>query len=374
MFKKILFLLLIFAFTNGFSQKMQLSKNAKVSIITIGTASPTYALYGHTAIRFKDEQSLLDVVFNYGSFDFETKNFMLRFVKGDLQYFASSSPYAPFEYAYRYENRSVYEQVLDLPLDKIQSLYTSITNSLTSNERFYTYKFIDKNCTTMIIDKINEVLGSTVIRFEKSQKLTYRSVLFPYTNQHFFQQLGINIIFGRKVDEKASTLFLPLDLMQELKNISYKGKKLVRESTTVYEAPKQTNSFNFFDSIYILIMFLSIVVFLNNKTITLAYFSVLGLLGIFFSLVGLYSWHEEVLWNYNILLFNPFYLVLLFFYKKQNLLKFKKIKWFLFYIILVYVFLMLKKAHLFLILPLVITNVILLYRLTLTFVKNDVLI
>ena len=366
MFKKILFLLLIFAFTNGFSQKMQLSKNAKVSIITIGTASPTYALYGHTAIRFKDEQSLLDVVFNYGSFDFETKNFMLRFVKGDLQYFASSSPYAPFEYAYRYENRSVYEQVLDLPLDKIQSLYTSITNSLTSNERFYTYKFIDKNCTTMIIDKINEVLGSTVIRFEKSQKLTYRSVLFPYTNQHFFQQLGINIVFGTKVDEKASTLFLPLDLMQELKNISYKGKKLVRESTTVYEAPKQTNSFNFFDSIYILIMFLSIVVFLNNKTITLAYFSVLGLLGIFFSLVGLYSWHEEVLWNYNILLFNPFYLVLIYCLYRKNETQIKRVKWLILLLLTIYLVILLNKVYLLSVLPIIVANYILLLRIKIT--------
>ena len=198
--KKLLSFLFLFVFFQGFSQDLQLSENAKVSIITIGTASPSYALYGHTGIRFKDITTNLDV-----------------FVKGDLQYFVTSNPFADFEYSYRHENRSIYEQELDLPIDKIRLLYNNINNSLTSDERFYTYKFIDKNCTTMVIDKVNEVIDSKAIDFQKPQEQTYRSVLFPYANEQFLQQLGINIIFGTKVDEKATKLFLPLDLMEQLK-------------------------------------------------------------------------------------------------------------------------------------------------------------
>jgi len=54
MTRKILTLFFFILFLTGYSQNVPLSNNAKVSIITIGTASPSYALYGHTGIRFKD--------------------------------------------------------------------------------------------------------------------------------------------------------------------------------------------------------------------------------------------------------------------------------------------------------------------------------
>jgi hypothetical protein len=362
MIRKILFLLFIIIYSQGYSQDLQLSENAKVSIITIGTASPSYALYGHTGIRFKDIATNTDVVFNYGAFDFETPNFMLRFVKGDLQYFVTSNSFAEFEYSYRYENRSIYEQDLNLPIDKIRALYNNINNSLTSDERFYTYKFIDKNCTTMVIDKVNEVVGSKVVDFQKPQEQTYRSVLFPYANDQFLQQLGINIIFGTKVDEKATKLFLPLDLMQELKTAKYNGKPLVKETSTIFEAQKEIVPFNFFDSIYLLIVLLGIIAVVNSRKLTFAYFILLGLLGLFFSLIGLYSFHQEVLWNYNVLLFNPFYLVLLYFYYRKDTMKFKRVKWLILLMLAVYVILLINKVYLISVLPIIITNFVLLLR------------
>lgn len=362
MTRKILTLFFFILFLTGHSQNVQLSDNAKVSIITIGTASPSYALYGHTGIRFKDISTNLDVVFNYGAFDFNTPNFMLKFVKGDLQYFVTSSSYADFEYNYRFENRSIYEQKLELPIDKIRTLYSKINNSLTSNERFYTYKFIDKNCTTMVIDKVNETLGEKIIDFQKPQEKTYRTVLFPYANEHFLQQLGINIIFGTKVDQEASKLFLPLDLMQELKTITYKEKPLVKETTTIFEAQQEKTPFNFFDSIYLLITVLGIIVFLNNRKITSIYFILLGLLGLFFTFIGLYSFHEEVLWNYNVLLFNPFYLVFLYFNYRNNVIKAKRVKWLILLMLVIYVILVFNKVYFISVLPIIITNFILLLR------------
>lgn len=362
MIKKLLSIIFLLVIANGFSQRTFLSENAKVSIITIGTASPSYALYGHTGIRFKDAINNLDVVFNYGAFDFETPNFMLRFVKGDLQYFVTSNSFAEFEYTYRYENRSIYEQELQIPIDKIRVLYTNINNSLTSNERFYTYKFIDKNCTSMVIDKVNEVLGSKIIDFQKPQEITYRSVLFPYTNDQFLQQFGINIIFGKKVDEKATKLFLPLDLMRELKTIKFEGKPLVKETKTIFEAKKIPLPFNFFDSIYLFILVLGIIVLINNRKLTLIYFTILGLLGLFFSLIGLYSLHQEVLLNYNVLLFNPFYLVFLYFIYKKNEIKIKRVKGLILLMLAIYLVMLLNKVYLSSVLPLIIANFILLLR------------
>jgi hypothetical protein len=44
-------------------------------------------LFGHTAVRI-DTEHFIDLVYNYGAFDFNTPNFVAKFIKGDLQYFA----------------------------------------------------------------------------------------------------------------------------------------------------------------------------------------------------------------------------------------------------------------------------------------------
>ncbi len=70
---KIFLLLLVFSFaTTAIGQILPLSKNTEVSILTCGTGSEIYSLFGHTAIRIKDTENQIDEVYNYGTFDFST--------------------------------------------------------------------------------------------------------------------------------------------------------------------------------------------------------------------------------------------------------------------------------------------------------------
>jgi hypothetical protein len=161
MLKKILFLLLPII---SFSQNVILSDNAEVSILTCGTAPVSYAMYGHTGIRITDYVNQIDVVYNYGAFDFTTPNFMMKFVKGDLKYFVTNENYYDFEYNYKLDGRSIVSQELNLTSAQKQQLLNELNTSLTSDERFYTYKFIDKNCTTMVVDKINKILGNEILK------------------------------------------------------------------------------------------------------------------------------------------------------------------------------------------------------------------
>ncbi|MEZ4854248.1 DUF4105 domain-containing protein, partial [Flavobacterium sp.] len=261
MIKKILFFLLILFHFISFSQTPQLSEQAEISFLNCGTGNQSYSLYGHTAIRVKDINQNIDLVFNYGMFDFETPNFMLKFIKGDLQYFVSAYPYANFEYSYRYEKRSIWEQKLKLNAAQKQALFTTIWNSLQTDDKYYTYKFIDKNCTTISIDKVNNVLSSSKIESTKPITKTYREVLFTYQKNHFFLNLGINLIFGTKVDEAAQTLFLPLDLIASLE----KNETIAEPKITLYKAPENTFIPSIFDSIFTLIIVLGIIVLSRKK-------------------------------------------------------------------------------------------------------------
>ncbi len=53
-------------------------------LITCGTGTETYSIYGHSAFRVIIPGQKLDLVYNWGVFDFDTPNFAWKFAKGGL--------------------------------------------------------------------------------------------------------------------------------------------------------------------------------------------------------------------------------------------------------------------------------------------------
>ena len=358
MFKKLLCLFFLFVSVLSFSQNSTLSKNSKVSIFTCGRGNELYTTFGHTAIRIKDEGINLDVVYNYGAFDFNTDNFYLKFVKGDLQYFITATSYDEFIYEYQMEKREVVEQTLNFSLPQKQELFELLNTSLFSEERSYTYKFIDRNCTTMVVEKINKMLGKDLIQKVDDKTITYRELLYPYFENHFYYKLGINIIFGAKTDAKAEKLFLPSELMHSLNKAQINGKPIVTKTEKIVEGAELESGFSFLNSIYFIALLLLILVITNNKKVFTTYLFLTGLLGLFLSLVGLYSLHKEVLWNYNALLFNPLFLILPFLRGKA--LKIASLL--CIGCIIIYVILMITKPHLWLMSPFILTTLFMFWK------------
>ena len=333
----------------------------KVSVLTVGVADAAHSLYGHTAIRIKDDFRGTDLVFNYGMSDFSTPNFILRFVKGDMQYYAAAYPYADFEDNYRYENRSIYEQTLNLSTNEKLALIRALETSLSSDAKYYTYKFIDRNCTTKVIDIINQMVQKEVLYKHDVSELTYREVLYPFAENQFFQKLGINLIFGAKTDQQATKIFLPFDLKNNLNRTQYKNQPFVTANKVLFQDHRIPVK-EWWDSIYTLLFFLTLIVIVHKKGVTDAYFISVGLLGIFFSLVGFYSFHEEISWNYNVLLFNPILLIVAYFGRQNKHKAFAVTTYMALGCIALYFFYMLNKIHLAIVWPFIIANTILLIR------------
>ncbi len=361
-FKKIFFSLLLIVSMSSFSQSILLSKNAHVSVITCDTGNESYSLFGHTAIRLTDLNNNLDVVYNYGAFDFSTPNFVAKFTKGDLQYFAVANKYEDFMSQYTYEKRSVFEQELNIPLAYKQKLLDNLTTALSSSESYYTYKFIDKNCTSMVVDILNKTLGSQIIVKKTDTDITYRSILYPYFDNSFYEKMGISIIFGKKVDAYGTKIFLPLELQKSLKLIRFENHLLCKESKTLLDIKKETPS-SIWDNFYTYAFLLVFIIFIDKRSIDLFYFATMGLLGMFFFFVGFYSEHLELSNNYNMLLFNPTLLILFFFMLTNNK------KWIInsallnILFLVVYLIVMVNKIHLLIVLPLILTSVLLLVKL-----------
>lgn len=366
--KKIFFFILLMGSINSsFGQNILLSKNAKISVITCDTGNESYSLFGHTAIRIKDVDNNFDAVYNYGAFDFATPNFVAKFTKGDLQYFAVANNFVDFMNQYTYEQRSVYEQELIVPAVYKQKLFDNLTNALASSESYYTYKFIDKNCTSMVVDMLNKTLGSELIVKKTDTDKTYRTILYPYFDNSFYEKLGTSIIFGAKVDGYGTQIFLPLELKKSLELIQFENHPLCKKCETIL-AMKKEIPHTLWDNFYTYASLLGFILLINRKGTNLFYITTMGFLGVFFLFVGFYSFHLELANNYNMLLFNPFLLVLLYFMTKDNKKWIINLCLFNLLSLLVYMVVMINKIHLLIVVPLVITSAVILVK---TAVRNS---
>lgn len=350
-----LFLLLFWPFLL-WAQLPQLSPQARASLLTCSTGDALYSAFGHTALRITDPVYGLDQVYNYGTFDFDTPNFYGKFVKGDLQYFVSQSSFNHFMGAYQYDNRAVWEQLLALEPEQVNALYQKVNNQLAGEDRYYTYKFIDDNCTTRVRDLINAVIAPDKIVKVGDIKTPYRKVINNYLDQAYWERLGINLIFGNRPDEAATEIFLPDELLDAVAVTQHKGAPLAAPRQVLLNQDISRLHRPWWNHPAWLWVLVALLMSIPGKTVARVGLTVYGLLGLFFCCVGLYSLHREVLWNYNALLFNPFLLLWLPLNRKDsrmgNLISLIiPLTWF-FYLLFV-----MGKAHRFMVLPLLILGI-----------------
>lgn len=317
----ILFCLLIGQLT--YANDRPLSDRAEISVITCGTGNQLYSLFGHTAIRINDPFEGIDRVYNYGMFAFSEPNFYGKFVKGNLLYFAEYSTYRNFLEGYVYDGRAVYEQVLDISDAEKQTIWTKLNESLEESNKYYIYKFIDQNCTTKVVDIVNSSIKSPVKVDVEGNTDTYRTILNTYLRSRYFEMLGINLIFGAKVDAQNTLLFLPDKFMEGLAETKIDGKPLVSETITVFkpEQVEETSSLSLNSMWFFSVAVLVLAGLMTYQGVRSVYFVIMGLLGLFFFGVGFYSLHGELLNNNTVLLCSPVFLLLPFFRKKEKIVK-----------------------------------------------------
>ena len=339
-----------------------LSDQAKISLLTCGPGDELYSVFGHTAIRVYDPAARFDVVYNFGTFDFDTPNFYGKFVKGDLQYFVSAGSYEDFIYTYQYYNRDVYEQFLNVTPQQKQDIANDLNARLIGDNKFYTYKFIHRNCTTMVADILNKYLTQKISLKNEDSGLTYRKIIRNKLENHFFEDLGISLTFGAPTDKTSEKLFLPKELMEGVANTNTPSGPLAQPILTAFKATPKVNGFSFNSFIIYGAVVLILLALTGFKLMQRSYLAISGLLGIFFIFIGFYSTHSELIWNYNVLLFNPLLLIVLYFIFNRNRKGIIMSSYACLGFIGAYVLYILNKPHLAIVLPLIVLITVILLR------------
>lgn len=200
-----------------------LSPQAQISLLTVSKGTALYSAFGHTGLRVHDPVQNIDVVFNYGTFDFNTPNFYLKFLRGQLDYRMSAESFADFQWVYRdLEKRGVIEQTLRLSAGQKQRLFDRLRWNYRPENRFYRYDFFFDNCATRPRDVLETALGDS-IRWGKlpDPKKTFRALLDESLLDKRWAKFGMDLVLGQKADAIATqrqVVFLPAYLAELLRH------------------------------------------------------------------------------------------------------------------------------------------------------------
>ena len=209
-------------------QAGDLSEQARISLLTCSPGEELYAHFGHTALRVTDPEHDLDVVFNYGIFDFNTDHFYWKFVKGETWYELGATSYPWFMREYRETHRPVYEQTLRMTAGQKEALWEALVVNYEPKNRKYLYNFVYDNCATRPYYLIKAMLSTDSVcaitsTYQGAEGQTYRSFIQHYTPKGSWADFGINLLLGHKADKPMQgeeRLFLPEELMGYLSQAS----------------------------------------------------------------------------------------------------------------------------------------------------------
>ena len=310
-----LFILLFSLLSNA---QLKLSNASEISILTIGSGHLLNDSFGHNAIRVKDSLYNFDLVFDYGRYDFESKGFYLNFARGKLDYMVGRSAFEDFLSFYKYQNRQVNEQQLNLSTKQKTAFYNFLTENMKPEKRYYPYDFFYNNCATKITDAIESILADQIkysppIAFKKE---TFRNLIRSDLNINSWGSLAIDIALGSKIDQKATIkehVFLPKNLYLLLENsiAASTDLKIVKKSKLLNSSTATTKtSEGLFSPLAILSLIALLILFItfndykkNNRSIWLdvILFAFTGFVGLVLLLLWFATDHEATAYNYNLL-------------------------------------------------------------------------
>lgn len=319
-----------------------LSPSAQASIITVAPGEALYSSFGHIILRIYDPMTGLDRPYNYGTFDFRTDNFYVKFLRGTLPYTLSVGDlYREMAY-WQYENRSAREQVLNLSPAQKQRLFDALETNYRPENREYQYKFYYDNCATRPVEMLVKACGDS-LRFNNAVDTTrsFRQWMNDYLGRQPWAQLGMNLALGYPSDETANAwqvMYLPNNVFAQLAKATIRMPNgqvmpLVQREQVLFQAaqtlPQELPFLLDPNVVFAILGLLLAAVTIRqykaskvSRRIDRVLFSFIGLCGWVLLLLWVATNHGVTAWNPTILYLMPFHLPLIFWVTKPQNLRF----------------------------------------------------
>ena len=299
-----------------------------IRLVTIGQGDDLTSWWGHNAIIVEDTVQNKSYFYNYGLFSFG-EDFVANFVKGRLTFWVGA---VQTEYAmafYINQNRSIRIQTLNLLPEKRLELALKLEENIRPENREYLYHHYDDNCATRVRDLIDRAIDGQLRAYTAVPgEMTLRELTRRFTHHQYIWTWLLMFPMNDSIDqpiERWDDMFLPRE-MEKIFNemvytdISGTSRPLVIQRDTVYVAPGREpipdSPPNFLFRTVLISLLLSLGVLLaayldmKGKPFLFGFLNFviggfMGILGLFLTIVSLFTDHTIAYYNENLFLTNP---------------------------------------------------------------------
>ncbi len=304
------------------------SEEARMSLLTASPGEALYSMFGHSALWVYDPMNNIDEVYNWGTFDFDTPYFYIKFLRGRLLYKLTVVPLNHFLLSYHYEGRGVYEQVLNLSTEEMSDIYAYLQYNRRPENIYYLYDFFFDNCATRVRDIIdNEVDVDWGPDPHPHEQRSFRDMVAPYASHLPWAAFGIDLLLGLPSDRLASPwhyMFLPDEMFIAFQHARHQdGSLLVSSYNEILpEIYQPGDPFPIGPLVVFWLLFVAgVYSVLREKAFYIfsrIFFFVLGLAGLLIFIMWFLSNHYATAMNLNILWALPTHLYFAFRIKKSE--------------------------------------------------------
>lgn len=343
--KVFLLLSLLFCSVSNLIFAQYPTDSARIYLITASPGRETYAAFGHSFLRVTDPSLGYDYAYNWGTFDFDTENFYLKFATGKLMYFLSANDFFHSAEYYRSVGQAIYVQEIILTNKEKFNLINNIQINTFEENRTYRYDFFRDNCATRIRDIVVKSIEGKVV-FDSAyvdKRESFRHLYGDYLKNVPWNYFGLNLIMGKSTDSIASIsdyMYLPghlQNLFASAKVVDSTGVRALTKkpvqlfpSTIDASTPSKLLSPEFICILFFLIV-LGLTFWEYNrkeyfKSLDVFLFLITGLLGLLITWLWGWSLHIYVHSNLHIVWASPLNIIAVI-----CLIICSKIKWLRFY-------------------------------------------
>lgn len=300
----------------------------RISLLTCSKGDDIASDFGHSALRVTDLVSGQDIVFNFGTYDFEAPHFVLKFMRGRMDYLLSACYYQDFIQSYLLDNRAVSERLLLLEPDDRVKVYSMLLTVWKGAGRRYRYDYFNNNCATKIRDILlgPKSVVPSLARPPHAPEYTFRTA---YGDLYLYDvpwlMFGLDMLMGARLDRPISfdeEMFLPCLLEENLSMCRFEesGAPILGERKIILDNnPVSGGKWKFlteplclFSTICLIFVILFFPIADRKRYVRIVssfIYTVVGLTGILMLLMWFCTEHYWTGPNWNLLWAGPLYLV-----------------------------------------------------------------
>ncbi len=297
-----------------------------VYFISVGPGREIYELEGHSAIGVVLPGGLR-LAYNYGVFDFNSPNFVTRFVKGETDYMTVAAPMDYFLASYAGTGRRIEAARLDMDPQAVRRLLDILNHDTDPRFRTYRYNYVLNNCATRPLRAVEIAVGDSLMlpppphEAQSSAPTTFRNIMRHYHRNYPWYQFGIDLALGSGIDrviDRREATFAPEELRRMLPAAHYGDRRLVSSTVVLQEEPAEGASdgptpwyatpLAICWAVFALAAAVSIRDLRKRRTNRLFdtfFYGILGLAGLLLSFLIFVSVHEATSSNWQFVWINP---------------------------------------------------------------------